>query len=60
MSVYYYIEMIIFGVILAGTGGLIYTSSALIIRVIGCVFLIFGAIVLFAALAGIIGEKKKQ
>jgi len=52
--------MIIFGVILAGTGGLIYTSSALIIRVIGCVFLIFGAIVLFAALAGIIGEKKKQ
>ena len=58
MSVYE--EMIILGVILLGTGGLIYTSSATIIKAIGGILIIFGGIVLFGALAGISGEKKKQ
>jgi len=58
MSVYE--EMIILGVILLGTGGLIYTSSATIIKAIGGILIIFGGIVLFGALAGISEEKKKQ
>ena len=58
MSVYE--EMIIVGVVVLGTGVLIYTSSATIIKTIGGILIILGGIVLFGALAGISGEKKKQ